>query len=146
MKSDLGNVTTKLNEFEGNLRGVPSVSGRGSICLKTLLPKQARMDKVLRDIIDQSVSSFHGLVSCLGGELFTLFRTSMEKAYSGKSVEYPVSPTHLSGIGTTSVSWCSDRDYEAESGPSGSKARTGAKLPIVEMVEKLGVVASLAIQ
>lgn len=51
MKDELSKVAQKWNEFERRLREVKADSGRQLILLKTMVVKQAHMDKVLRGFI-----------------------------------------------------------------------------------------------
>lgn len=87
------------------------------------------MDKILRDVMKQSVSIFDGFAKRLGVELVKSFRIALEKAYSKNLVECPVSLPHVSRAVTTSASWQSDGDGEAHCGTSSSKRRTGDKTP-----------------
>lgn len=87
------------------------------------------MVKVLRGVVEQPVSVFDGFVNLLCGDTVNLFRVCLKRAYSDKLVKYPVELTHISGEGTTSVSWRSDREVDNESGPFTSKARARGKTP-----------------
>lgn len=66
---ELRRVIQKRNEFEGRRKELEMEpeSGRRLICLNTMLVKQARMDKMLRGVIEQSVDISHGLINRLGG-------------------------------------------------------------------------------
>lgn len=85
------------------------------------------MDKVLLGGIEPSVRVFDGFVNLIGGDLVNLFSSGLEKACSDNMAESPVSLTQVSGAVTTSVSWWSENEGEAESGPSTSKRQTGGK-------------------
>lgn len=60
--------------------------------------------KLLRGIIEQSVSVFDGFVHRLCDDLVNSFRSGMEKPYSNNMVEYSVALTHFSEATATSLS------------------------------------------
>lgn len=70
----------------------------------------------------------------------------MEKAYSDNLFECPVDVNHVSGIGANSMSWRSDSEDAAESGPCSVKVRTRGKLLVLGVVEKVGAVTALDFQ
>lgn len=55
--------------------------------LNSMLVKQALMDKMLRSVIEQSVSVFDNFVNRLGGDVITWFHFGLEKAYSDNLVD-----------------------------------------------------------
>lgn len=69
MEDELLVVARKPNEFEGKLRESEPQSSRWLIRLNTRLVKLARMDKILRGAMEQSVSVSDGFVKWLGGKL-----------------------------------------------------------------------------
>lgn len=84
------------------------------------------MDKMLRGIIDLSVSVFDGFVIRLGRDLVNSSRVGCEKAYSDNMAECPVPLTHVSGAGASSVSCRSVSEGEDEDRSCTSKrSRSG---------------------
>lgn len=79
------------------------------------------MDNIMQGVIGQSVSVLGGFVNRLGSGLVMLFRDGWEKSYSNNLVECAVFLTHVCEAGAASVSWRSDSESEAESGPSSWK-------------------------
>lgn len=69
----MGKIAEKRKDRESKLRESESESCHRLLGLKHVLVKQARVDKVLRGVIEQSVSAFDGFVSRLGRELINLF-------------------------------------------------------------------------
>lgn len=124
---ELAKVAEKRSDFESKLREVKAESGRRLLRLSTLLVMKTSVDKVLRGIIEQSVSIFDGFVNRLGSELVNSVRVGFEKAYFDNLVEFLVSLIHFSRVGATSISWRSDSEGDAESGHSSSKEATRGK-------------------
>lgn len=95
-----------------------SESGRRLVLLNNMLVKQTCMDKVLRGVIDQSVSVFEGFVNRLCGDLINTCCVSIQKPYSNNLVECAVALTHVPGAGAISMSRPSVNESEIENGPS----------------------------
>lgn len=58
------------------------------------------------------MSFSHGFVNWPGGDLVNLFHVGLEKACSDNLAEFPVTFTHVSRAGGTSVSWRLDSQAE----------------------------------
>lgn len=69
MKAVFGKVVEKRSEFEEKWRELEAKSNHWLIRVSIHLVKHARMEKVLRGFIEQSVTVFDGFVSRVGGEL-----------------------------------------------------------------------------
>lgn len=80
VKGAFSKVARNLNEFETRLSGVWAESGRRLVHLNTMFLVKARVDKLLRGVIKQSVSVFGGIATRLGDDIVCMFRAVLEKA------------------------------------------------------------------
>lgn len=78
--------------------------GHRLICENTMLVRHACKDKILRGVIEQSVSIYEGSFNWHRGDLVNSFCAGLEKAYSYNMVECTEALTHVSGAGATGVS------------------------------------------